>query len=426
MLVFGGDGARNCGVDLCGVDLNDLWALNFTNTMWEQLSPMGTPPLAREFAAGVYDPLGDRLIVFGGSDHHGNVFNDVWALSLQGTPTWTQLTPQGTPPDPRSAPAAIYDPRRARLVIFGGIDLHGASRNDTWALSLTGPPVWTLLQPAGVIPAARAYTSGVYDPSGDRLVICDGWTSFFHVLRDTWGLSLAGAGVWSPLTPAGPVPAGRSDLAAIYDSAHARLVIFGGTDSSYTVRNDAWALTFDQPTAAVFATGVATALPGGVRLEWHLSGVPSAAVTVLRRAASGAWQPLARVERSDDGRVDYLDGTGAPGVAYAYALLLPASGLVVGEVIGAAGEAAPALLCYPNPSRSAVTVRLYLREAVPGATLRVFDAAGRESLHRVLGVLEPGLHEIALPSSARLPAGQYAVQCQSANAVTRGTLTRLR
>ena len=104
------------------------------------------------------------MVVFGGVDSTARYLNDVWALSLAGTPAWTQLTPAGTPPSARSDHSAIYDPVRDRMVVFGGI-LDGVRyRNDVWALSLAGTPAWTQLTPAGtaaeraVLPTARSTT----------------------------------------------------------------------------------------------------------------------------------------------------------------------------------------------------------------------------------------------------------------------------
>ena len=140
----------------------------------------GTPPSARYCHSAIYDPVRDRMVVFGGltgtvlpqrrlgavagghagvdaADAHGHAAeravrpqrdlrpgarphggvrgqldgptlrNDVWALSLAGTPAWTQLTPTGTPPSARYGHSAIYDPVRDRMVVFGGYDGHPAS-----------------------------------------------------------------------------------------------------------------------------------------------------------------------------------------------------------------------------------------------------------------------------------------------------------
>ncbi|HEY3216898.1 MAG TPA: kelch repeat-containing protein, partial [Candidatus Eisenbacteria bacterium] len=101
---------------------------------WATLSAVVTP-FTRDSHTMVYDPVRDRLLIFGGISGTGDFTNDVWALSLGGTPTLTQVTTSGTPPPARQETAAIYDPGRDRLVIFSG---HGSSGelNDVWALSL--------------------------------------------------------------------------------------------------------------------------------------------------------------------------------------------------------------------------------------------------------------------------------------------------
>jgi hypothetical protein len=57
-----------------------------------------------------------RLVLFGGQTAGGtNVTpawsNEVWVAPLGPNPVWTQLTPAGTPPAPRSDHSAIYDAR---------------------------------------------------------------------------------------------------------------------------------------------------------------------------------------------------------------------------------------------------------------------------------------------------------------------------
>jgi len=71
-------------------------------------------------------------------------------LSLSGPPAWSALGPTGTPPTARYAHTAIYDPVRDRMVIFGGYD--GSSyRNDVWRL--TWSSLVTVDPPAQPVPA---------------------------------------------------------------------------------------------------------------------------------------------------------------------------------------------------------------------------------------------------------------------------------
>jgi hypothetical protein len=75
----------------------------------------------------------DRMVVFAGYPTP-SLSNEVWALSLAGTPTWTLLAPTGRPPSTRYAHSAIYDPVHDRMVVFGGNAASYACFNDVWAL----------------------------------------------------------------------------------------------------------------------------------------------------------------------------------------------------------------------------------------------------------------------------------------------------
>jgi hypothetical protein len=233
MVVFGGfyyDGS--------GHFLNDVWALSLAGTpAWTELTPSGTPPSGRHFHSAIYDPVRDRMVVFGG--YSPSSLNDVWALSLAGTPVWTQLTPSGTPPSARSAHSAIYDPARDRMVVFGGDS--GSYLNDVWALSLAGTPAWTQLTPSGTPPSARYEHSAIYDPVRDRMVVFGGYSgSYFN---DVWALSLAGTPAWMQLTPSGTPPSTRRIHNAIYDPLRDCMVVFGGYNSGAGAFNDVWALS---------------------------------------------------------------------------------------------------------------------------------------------------------------------------------------
>jgi len=243
MVVFGGDDAADL--------LNDVWALSLAGSpVWTQLAPTGSPPPARDLTTAIYDPVRDRMVVFGGQAYGfpggAYILNDVWALSLTGVPAWTQLAPAGSPPPVRALPAAIYDPVRDRMVVFGG-DGESSPVNDVWALSLAGSPSWTMLTPSGPPPPARFGHTAVYDPVRDRMLVFAGYPSHYYggaiALDDVWALSLAGSPAWIPLVPAGTPPPARHSHTAIYDPVRDRMIVFGGEDDTSPFVNDAWALS---------------------------------------------------------------------------------------------------------------------------------------------------------------------------------------
>jgi hypothetical protein len=135
-------------------------------------------------------------VVFGG---FGGLLlkNDVWALSLEGSPTWTQVTPAGMPPSAQLWHTAIHDPVRDRMVVFG---------SGVWALSLAGSPAWAQLTPAGAPLTTRPSHTAIYDPVRDRMVVFGGDASF-GVVNEVWDL------LWG--TPLSVLPQTGSDILAL-------------------------------------------------------------------------------------------------------------------------------------------------------------------------------------------------------------------
>jgi hypothetical protein len=397
-------------------DFDDVWALSLTGTpAWTVLVPTGALPVRRSYHSAIYDPVRDRMVVFGGGlGDYGPGYNDVWALSLAGTPAWTQLTPTGALPCVRYLHSAIYDPVRDRMVVFGGYGSPGGYLNDVWALSLAGTPAWTALAPTGAPPSGRRGHGAIYDPVRDRMVVFGG-TDGTNARNDVWALSLSGTPAWTALTPAGTLPGGRSAHSAIYDPMGDRMVVFGGSDALLSYRSNVWALSLAGTVTDVQASLVsADATPERVRLEWALGGSAGVSATVYRCTAAVPWQTLATVSADGTGRIRYEDGAVAPGTRYGYRL-----GLRDGEREGFAGETwveVPAAASFalsgvrPNPAAAGrLWVRFALSTAEPAA-LELYDVSGRRVESRNVGALGAGEHELRLDSGAPLTPGVYLLR----------------
>jgi len=101
-------------------------------------------------------------VLFGGYAE-GAHFGDVWRLdtSNPATPRWSSLAVPEPAPGPRAAHGAAWDPLGRRLIVYGGItgiapDLQVL--DDAWALYLDGaPPVEATVAPS---PTAAQPTPG--------------------------------------------------------------------------------------------------------------------------------------------------------------------------------------------------------------------------------------------------------------------------
>jgi hypothetical protein len=208
MIVCGGYGT---------VDMNVYQLTLSGQPTWSKILAAGIPPSTRYAHSAVYDPVRDRMIVCGGSTSSIGQDMDVWALSLSGTPAWTQIVVGGTPIPRRLDHSAIYDPVRDRMVIYGGISAGGAGFHEAWALPLSGPPVWSYLNATGTAP--EPIRKAVYDPVRDRLVVAGPGAATT--------LSLGASPAWTPIPATGGVPS-REYETLIYDPVRDRVILFGG------------------------------------------------------------------------------------------------------------------------------------------------------------------------------------------------------
>ncbi|MGH9509635.1 MAG: Kelch repeat-containing protein [Terriglobales bacterium] len=225
---------------------------------WMQLVTAGGPPPARWLHTTSYDATTNRLILFGGGVVGGGAFNDVWVLShangLGGTPTWMQLFPAGTPPPIRENHTAVFDSATNRLVVFAG-DGNPTTVvfGDVWVLEhangLGGTPTWTQLTPPGPLPAPRSGPSAIYDSTTNRMTVFGGVGGAFvpgFFANDVWVLAnangLGGTPTWTQLTFTGTPAPNRGQHEATFDVASNRMTVFGGSDAG-GVLNDTWILT---------------------------------------------------------------------------------------------------------------------------------------------------------------------------------------
>jgi N-acetylneuraminic acid mutarotase len=230
LLLFGGctGGSKYSG---------DTWACDLTAKAWTNLKPTGTLPSPRASQAMAYDPVGDKLIVFGGYDGK-TYYGDLWAYDLTRN-AWNTLTPTGAAPAARHGNSLVYDPQSKKMILFGGYN--GSTQyNDTWAYDPAANS-WTDLKPTGNLPAGRDSQAMAYDSDDKVMVLFGGWSTT-EQFDDTWAYDPANNS-WTVLKPTGVAPTARALHQMVYDPAIKKIVLFGGGTSSATF-NDTWLFDF--------------------------------------------------------------------------------------------------------------------------------------------------------------------------------------
>ncbi|MEZ4365026.1 MAG: DUF4215 domain-containing protein [Kofleriaceae bacterium] len=265
LVLFGGNVAG--GV----TQASDTW--EFDGATWTQRTFAVTPPARRDHVMA-YDPVGLRVVMFGGSGNSFSFLGDTWTYDGL---AWTQVVGPG--PGARSDAAMAFDPDRGTVVVHGGY-AGGAALTTMYELSGS---TWSARATTGGAPAASAHVL-VFDAARHVLVMMSGTGAWELDAASVWrqrattaspvaspGASAAyasrqgrallvrpGTGVaetwsfdgtgWEQLAPATSPPS-RYDHRVVYDSARDRLVLFGGTGAGGPLA-DTW----------VFAVGTWTQL----------------------------------------------------------------------------------------------------------------------------------------------------------------------
>jgi len=88
----------------------------------------------------------------------------------------------------------------------------------------------------------------VYNAADNGMLVFTGWRASptDQYFQDVWVLAhadgLGGVSAWTELTPAGAAPAKRELHGAVYNASSDRMILFGGSVTPISMRNDVWIL----------------------------------------------------------------------------------------------------------------------------------------------------------------------------------------
>jgi hypothetical protein len=226
LIVLFGGALGSCEYPFCGDVVNDTWVYDPVEDSWEQRAP-ATPPSPRHGHRMVYSASADRIVLYGG-DSSQAWLEDTWLYDTD-SDTWTQVAAGEQLPWRTAQHAMVYDPVSDRVVVWGGAD-----REDSpiWAFD-AGSGRWEQLD---LDPLAGSAWDAcmVWHPGSERLLllggegymteeIAEGVTSTGIRRRDhVWALDPA-AGTWAELEP---LPRPMSAHGCVADPGSTNIVIW--------------------------------------------------------------------------------------------------------------------------------------------------------------------------------------------------------
>ena len=242
VLLFGG----SVNESVTGPDMlsNETWIWRGATSTWSRQSPSASPSPRRAHSL-TYDSANDQVVLFGGGDNSGAVYNDTWVYAGSGAArTWTRKTPLQSP-SARRGHATAFDSSRSEMILFGGDGL-----NDTWIWTGTDS-TWAQRTPP-LSPSVRGGHSLTFDPSKREAVLFgggappSGGTEIMSGELWAWSGSTA---TWTKRVIGGLTPTPRRGHAMVFDSLRSQLLMFGGGINSNGLGGNAetWALVGTPP-----------------------------------------------------------------------------------------------------------------------------------------------------------------------------------
>jgi len=356
------------GLNSSGQLFNDMYKLTLQSGQerWTRIPEQGPWPSPRDRMVLAYDRAGHRLLGFGGEADNYVVFGDNWAFDLS-TERWSRIdTAQWfLSPSPRVGSLFACDEGRNKLFLFGGTTFQvirgyqaGWWLYDTWSLDCS-TATWQQLSPYRSLPSPRQGGVGILDPRSDRFLFFGGQASNGIFVNETWTIGpLTGVHVsFSQLNPAGSPPPPMRHPVAVYDSGGQSMILFSGQDDNGQLNNTVWKLGLT---------------PGSE--QWQVLSPGGTPPPALWLAAAGLDKP--------NGRMIVFGGNTASGsINDVYAL---------GELVSGTEASGPSpllaedrlLSVRPNPTGGQVRFDYSLGKPA-SVDLKLYDVTGR--LIRSLG-----------------------------------------
>jgi N-acetylneuraminic acid mutarotase len=301
---------------------DDLWSYYPTTNTWTEIE-YSSGPSGRFNHMMVYDPDRHQLFIFGGHSARGRI-GDTWTYDIEAN-EWTQLHPQDSP-SPRGDAAIAYDEANGVIVLHDGYCRDHSHPQDTWVYDF-GENNWTLMDP-GMSPKPQYGHHMIYDTRNGMLVMYGGhWvtSSTSHGYSDgVWTYDFP-TDTWTMIDRA-TTPPGRYWHNLVYDGGSGNMVVFGGELAGDISGSDTWlfdastnsweAIISDEtPLRRANSAMAYDPVHGKIIMFGGLAewGEPSLDDLWILDTAEGTWREVSSEHVSTDGEDDEPSQTGIPG-----------------------------------------------------------------------------------------------------------------
>jgi hypothetical protein len=307
----------------------ETWAWFPSNGTWTRLADLPAPRLGQ---CAVYDPDGNRFLVFGGTNGSA-YFSDVWAYDCSNN-TWTNASPVADElPLPRAYSSAVWNPLTKEMLVHGGENAATPYFLSTWGY-VPANNTWIHRTSARFV---RSMQAAAWNPDREAMTVVgagaggnnDTWT--YDSASDSFGTDAPLPGTF------------RSGSAGVYDTVHHEMLVIGGLDPQRNPLNETWAFVLGDMQWKYFSPGymqppILDLGPNFARLDkvsWT-ENVPAGTATMFKlrtsldNVTSTSWEYIGNGDRpSRQGRyvewnmslvstADYLVTPAITGVRFDY------------------------------------------------------------------------------------------------------------
>lgn len=227
IVMFGGVTPTDAGTRIA-YDLNETWI--FTGNRWIQRFPDVAPP-ARSAHSMVWDSMNKRVVLFGGkAEQTKEQFNDTWIWQND---QWSQIE-TGTAPSARFLPGLAYDPVRDKVVLFGGQhqkeDKSLENYYDTWEFDGSA---WHQVT-TNSITVNRPLL--VYDETRHQVLMV-GMNADDDTVMYTYDAANA---KWNEVAKPAHAPACVNESSLVYERHNGKVLLVGGACADSLTDEETW------------------------------------------------------------------------------------------------------------------------------------------------------------------------------------------